>query len=1624
MIECHATGTPLGDKVELASMERFFEDKLAGSAVPLIGSAKSNLGHLLTAAGMPGIMKMIFAMRSGRLPPSINLSAPISSPKGLFSGKNLPTELHAWPDKAGNDRRHAGVSVFGFGGCNAHLLLESYVPANTSSKHQQSTAQVSYQHTPLNIIGLASHFGPLSSINALDNTISAKQDAFIPLPAKRWKGLDKHPEILANFGLPSVPQGAYIDQFDFDFLRFKVPPNEDDRLISQQLLLIKVADEAIRDANLMPGGKVAVLVAMETELELHQFRGRVNLHTQLADSLKKQGITLTQAEYLALEKIAMDSVLDAAKLNQYTSFIGNIMASRIASLWDFNGPAFTISAAEQSVARCIDVAENLLSQESLDAVVIAAVDLSGSLEQVILKNAVSPVAFTATDTGWKVGEGAGALVLTTAQSSIEVRNNDANAQSNSNSYGDSYGHISGQVFGPMCDPQGHSNAARICDDLLTQAKVNSSQISLIETSIAVEQLADSELVLNTLLPSVNQRSQAADTLGHNFAAAGMASILSALLQLKNQAQLNKHSSQAQQHALVATFSQGKCSQLLLSQSATQAYNLQQRLDQDLTLSEQKHLIKQVTLGGRDIYQHILDTPLAGLDAIQQKAQAMTALPARSQRKHLAQIASKDTNSFATSSPTTAQQKETLSSMPINALSTNKNATQAELKDAAFLSNQQLAREAHLAFLQSRAEGLKLADALMKAQLASELAVNGQAAPVQQQAIVQASATAVLPHPVLYPNHAKVPEYTPPTPISKPCIWDYADLVEYAEGDIAKVFGPDYAIIDSYSRRVRLPTTDYLLVSRVTKLNAQMNQYQPCTMTTEYDIPVDAPYLVDGQIPWAVAVESGQCDLMLISYLGIDFENKGERVYRLLDCTLTFLGDLPRGGDTLRYDISINHFARNGDTLLFFFSYECFVGDKLILKMDGGCAGFFTDKELADGKGVIHTEAEIKARNLALNNPNKPCFNPLLDCAQNQFDYSQIHKLLGADIGGCFGGAHAAHQAQYGLQPSLCFASEKFLMIEQVSNLEVHGGAWGLGSVQGHKQLEADHWYFPCHFKGDQVMAGSLMAEGCGQLLQFFMLHIGMHLGVKDGRFQPLENASQKVRCRGQVLPQSGLLTYRMEITEIGMSPRPYAKANIDILLNGKVVVDFQNLGVMIKEEAECTRYLADNHASTANNTTKNVAKNTASAAPLVSTPVSLAAPLMAQLPDLTAPTNKGVVPLKHVAAPIAPADSKYANRVPDTLPFTPYHMFEFATGDIENCFGPDFSIYRGLIPPRTPCGDLQLTTRVVAIDGKRGELKKPSSCIAEYEVPASAWYYDKNSHHAVMPYSVLMEISLQPNGFISGYMGTTLGFPGQELFFRNLDGSGKLLRHVDLRGKTIVNDSRLLSTVIAGSNIIQNFSFELSCDGEPFYQGKAVFGYFKGDALKNQLGIDNGKTTQPWHVQHGIVADSQINLLDKQHRSFNAPKGQPHYRLAGGQLNFIDKAEIVKAGGKAGLGYLYAERTIDPSDWFFQFHFHQDPVMPGSLGVEAIIELMQTYAIDQDLGAGFNNPKFGQILSDIKWKYRGQINPLNKQMSLDVHITSVTDDNGKRIIMGDANLSKDGLRIYEVKDIAICIEEA
>ncbi len=1593
-IECHATGTPKGDKVELSSMEQFFSRY---GNKPYLGSAKSNLGHMLTAAGMAGMNKAIGALNEGKIPATIGLHHPLATKEGYFSNAQFPTETLNW-SVAQNKRRTAGVSVFGFGGSNAHLVLQ---PGDTPLDKDFPVAK---DAQPLAIVGMDCLFGSAVNLSEFKQLLESKANTFRELPAKRWKGLEQSRAVKQALQLKKAPKGGYIEQFDIDFLRFKIPPNEQDCLIPQQLLMMKVADNAAKDAGLQEGGNVAVLVAMGMELDLHQYRGRVNLATQIEQSLKEQGIALSAEQQQKLIAIARESVAEPALLNQYTSFIGNIMASRISALWDFSGPAFTVSSEENSVYRCVELAENLFQTSDVEAVIIASVDLAGSFENISLRQRYGAVSENAINSPnlldsqqWLVGEGAGAFVVKPAAQAKEKN---------------IYAQIEALSFVNGSDSDAIIAAS---EQACARAAIQAADITAVEAFASgfvldnqAEKSAFASLYPDAPIDSVKAQ------VGHLFNASGMASIIKTALLLDD-------SAAGHYTALNGLGRDASCAHLILS--ATKAARTARAQESQKAFS----LIKSITLGGKAIAQSILEHAENPL---------FKSMRSQLQGKRIAPLA----NPVNLEQLTISRKAQVQPAININQQTACAGVTMKS-KSSPKISQQ---TQTHQAFLRARqAAGEQIAK-LIALQVGIEATSPLLTAAVAQQensvsnskAADKASGFAIKgPAGYHYPPLNLVERFNNPQQV----IYDTPDLVEFAEGKIGNVFGTAYDIIDSYPRRVRLPTTDYLLVSRVTDLDAQINDYRKSSITTEYDIPVDAPFLIDGQIPWSVSVESGQCDLLLIAYIGIDFQNKGERVYRLLDCELTFLEEMAFGGETLRYEIHIDSYARNGEQLLFFFHYDCFVGDKKVLIMRNGCAGFFSDEELAEGKGVVASEQD-KAQ---FATAKKSYFQPLIHNTRRQYGYADMLKLVNGDIAGCFGPAYD----QQGRNPSLKFSSEKFLMIERISKIDPSGGHWGLGLLEGQKDIAAEHWYFPCHFKDDQVMAGSLMSEGCGQMAMFFMLWLGMNVNVNNARFQPMPGEAQTVRCRGQVTPQSNTLTYRMEVTELGMLPRPFIKANIDILLDDKVVVDFKNLCMEIKEQDQHSPYpvqLPKNVVLTKTAISSSVESAFAElenhAAELDSDTIhqldSLQVvdergvqpfihpqrPLMRVESDLHAPRKKGVVPIKHFPAPQVPEQ----NRVPDRAPFTPWHLFEFATGDIGKCFGPEFDVYKGRIPPRTPCGDLQVVTQVLEVQGKRLDFKNPASCISEYYVPEDAWYFTKNSHRSWMPYAVIMEIALQPNGFISGYMGTTLKYPNKDLFFRNLDGSGQLLKQPDLRGKTIVNRSVLLSTSMAGGAIIQSFSFELLVEGEVFYQGNAVFGYFSAESLTNQLGIDNGKTSQAWFVDNNTPLEQieRFDLSDKQLPFFQVQTAKPHYRLAGGQLNFVDSVSIVEGGGKSGLAYIYGERSVDASDWFFRYHFHQDPVMPGSLGVEAIIELLQAYALKNDLGAQFNNPRFIAPLSKVVWKYRGQITPLNKRMTLDVHLTDIIRNKDEVRLMGDANLCKDGLRIYEVKDIVLSIVEA
>ncbi len=136
--------------------------------------------------------------------------------------------------------------------------------------------------------------------------------------------------------------------------------------------------------------------------------------------------------------------------------------------------------------------------------------------------------------------------------------------------------------------------------------------------------------------------------------------------------------------------------------------------------------------------------------------------------------------------------------------------------------------------------------------------------------------------------------------------------------------------------------------------------------------------------------------------------------------------------------------------------------------------------------------------------------------------------------------------------------------------------------------------------------------------------------------------------------------------------------------------------------------------------------------------------------------------------------------------------------------------------------------------------------------PADMWFYTDNSY-PFTPYSVMMEMALQPCGFLSAFMGPTFAFPEIDFYFRNLDGHATLHKDVDLRGRTLTNRVELLSSTVLQGIIIQKYKFDMMLDGESFFVGESSFGYFTMQALSSQAGLDMGNPPVKWHMANNTT---------------------------------------------------------------------------------------------------------------------------------------------------------------------------
>lgn len=125
-LEAHGTGTPLGDPMELEALQNAFRADTELEGFCALGSVKSNMGHMVAAAGIAGFMKAVLAIKHSKIPATLGCSEPTSKHNWSRSPFFVNTSLREW-----KGARRAGVSSFGVGGTNAHVVIESLATQET-----------------------------------------------------------------------------------------------------------------------------------------------------------------------------------------------------------------------------------------------------------------------------------------------------------------------------------------------------------------------------------------------------------------------------------------------------------------------------------------------------------------------------------------------------------------------------------------------------------------------------------------------------------------------------------------------------------------------------------------------------------------------------------------------------------------------------------------------------------------------------------------------------------------------------------------------------------------------------------------------------------------------------------------------------------------------------------------------------------------------------------------------------------------------------------------------------------------------------------------------------------------------------------------------------------------------------------------------------------------------------------------------------------------------------------------------------------------------------------------------------------------------------------------------------
>ena len=768
------------------------------------------------------------------------------------------------------------------------------------------------------------------------------------------------------------------------------------------------------------------------------------------------------------------------------------------------------------------------------------------------------------------------------------------------------------------------------------------------------------------------------------------------------------------------------------------------------------------------------------------------------------------------------------------------------------------------------------------------------------------------------------------------VLDRRACLEFAVGRIDAALGQEYAPVDGYPTRVRLPDEPLMLVDRVLEIEGVARSMEGGRIVTEHLVRPQGWYCDGGRMVPSIAIEAGQADLLLCGYLGVDFATRGLAVYRLLDATVTFHRALPREGDVMRYDIRIDEFFRQGQTILFRFRLDASVAGEPFLSMRDGCAGFFTAAELAAGRGIIPHAIDFGSR-ARRTTERAPDLVPPIATA---LDESAVDSLRRGDLAAAFGSPFD----RLALEGLLPIAGGRLGLLNRVTSVETAGGSSGLGFIRAETDIHPDDWFLVCHFVDDRVMPGTLMYQSCLDALRILMMGMGWVGGGDRVAYEPVQGAAIRLKCRGQVVESTNRVHYEVTVKERGYHPEPYAIADALVIVEGKPIVELIGISLQLSGSSrEALEALWGNSARV----------------------------------DVLAAARKPAF-------------------------FDHDRILAFALGRPVHAFGERYRPFEnGRFLARLPAPPFACVHRIMSTDAEPWIMQAGTSAVAEYDIDPDAWFFEADRQDAV-PLAILLEIALQPCGWLAAYMGSALNSP-EDLQFRNLGGTARLHRAVNRRSGTLTTRVKATKITSAAGMILQSYEFSIASAEGLVYDGSADFGFFPPRAMQDQVGIRDAAVYRMTEEER-LRAESPA-----------LPDRRPFPDLRWRMVDQVE--EMLAEGGPHGLGLIRGSSQVDPAAWFFAAHFMNDPVWPGSLGLESMMQLLKLMAVSRWGASGgdtFESPVNGAA---HRWTYRGQIVPTDHRVSVQAVIKA--RDDGLKRLLADGHLEVDGKIIYQMHDFAI-----